>query len=96
MQHVNRHWEAKASLAFAVGLVAFCVIYPQCVEPDLVPPGAISILWLWLASPFVAMTAGYGVAVLTGERIGKAIFIALCVAFFLDLCLLPVAITIVN
>ena len=85
-----------ASLAFAVGLIAFCVIFPQCVEPDLVPPGAISILWLWFASPFVAVAAGYGIAVLTGERVGKVVFVAVAIALFLDLCLLPVAINIVN
>src|SRR4051812_41819153 len=87
---------AKAWLAFAGGLVAFCMVYPQFVEPDLVSPGALAIVLLWFASPFVAVAAAYGVAVLLNEKVGKSIFIALCLAFFIDLCLLVAALNIVN
>jgi hypothetical protein len=51
---------------------------------------------LWLASPFTAVAAGYGIAILTGERIGKVVFVAVSLALFLDLCLLPVAVNMIN
>ena len=88
---VARRLTAKRWLAFAVGLVGFCVIYPWCRGEDLLGPALISVVWLCYASPFVAVAAGYGIAVLTGDRVGKVIFIALCLALFLDMCLLVAA-----
>lgn len=97
MEHgSNRRWIAKSSLAFAAAVTSFCAIFPHCVEPDLVPPGAISILWFWYASPFVAIAAGYGIAVLNGYRIGKAIFLTACCVLAVDLfLLLPIAASLV-
>ena len=92
----GRRRTAKAWLTFAGCLVLSCLIVPQCIEPDLLPPALVSIYLLWVASPFAATAAGYGTAILCGERVGKVIFIALTVALFFDLCLLPVAINIVN
>ncbi len=92
-QEAIRRRNAKAWLAFAVVLMAFCIIAPHFgPEPELISRDFVSIYLFWLSSPIAATAAGYGIAGLMGERPGKGIFIALTIAVFVDLWLLPIAI----
>jgi hypothetical protein len=77
-------------------LLPFASSIPSVLSRTSFPPGLVSIYLLWLASPFTAVAAGYGIAILTGERIGKVVFVAVSLALFLDLCLLPVAVNMIN
>ena len=76
-----------AWIVLAAALVGACVILPQMEEPDLLPPVTVSVAFLWLVSPLVAVAAGSAIAALSGESAAPLIFKALAVALLLD-CLM--------
>ena len=86
----------RAAIIFAIVVVAICAAYPSTATPDLAEPAVISILWLWLSSPVVAVASGYGVAVLWQRPFGKTILTAVLIAVLLDVLLFPIAYWIVN
>ncbi len=89
----SRRLAAAAWIGLAAALVVCCIVVPQLYDPALLPQATISVGFLWLVSPLVAVAAGKGLAALSGEPAAPLIFKALAVALFLDCLMIGVFLT---